>query len=67
MKKFFGRFFSSELENEDKFMVFENNENSVRQLLRIVEGLPLKKMDWREKRSYMLVEKVSINVGIIFI
>jgi len=49
------------LGNDDKYTVFEGNEMGVRSLLRSLQGISGISMEWREKRGYMLVEKLAIN------
>ena len=61
VKKFFQRYFESELGTDDKYITFESNENVVRTLVRLLQGLTPTQMEWREKKGYMLIERININ------
>ena len=65
MRKFFQRYFASELGNDDKNVVFEQNENGVRTLMRCLQGMTPNPLEWRDKRGYMLIEKLSVNQMVI--
>jgi len=61
VKKFFQRYFESELGSDDKYVAFEQNETGVRTFLRNLQGISPNPLEWREKKGYVLIEKLCIN------
>jgi hypothetical protein len=61
IKKIFHRFFESEI-GDEKFVTLSNNDpRTYFNLLRTLQELHVKELDWREIRSYFLAEKLQVN------
>lgn len=61
IKKIFHRFFESEI-GDEKFVTLSNNDpRTYFNLLRTLQELHVKELEWREIRSYFLAEKLQVN------
>lgn len=61
VRKFYQRYFTSELTTDDKNISFEPNEQGVRTLIRNLQTLTPNTIDWREKKGYMIVDKLIFH------
>ncbi|EGR34439.1 ribosome biogenesis protein, putative [Ichthyophthirius multifiliis] len=59
VKKLFQRYFMSEFQPES-FISIEN-EQTIFQLLRTLQGTQLQNFEWKENRGYMLCDEVLVN------
>lgn len=62
VKKIFTRFFESELGVDEKVVALNNNDpKSYLALMRVLQEVTLKQLEWREIRTYLLAEKLQVN------
>ena len=62
IRKIFHRFIESEVGVDERFIVLNNNDpKTYLALMRTLQEVNLKELEWREIRSYMLAEKLQVD------